>query len=344
MSGKPGYGGQLIKDFLLENPHLPSRTIARTLYEKHPGVWSGVEAVRKGVLGYRGANGSGASPGRGRPVVIAPPSPLSGGRQAIERNPFYCPPSDEREWRPYVITVSEEDETLIICDIHFPYHNVKALKAIIAEAKRRGVKRIILNGDTLDFYQLSRFNKDPRKRSVVGEIEMVKDFLDELRNQFPHIEIIWKDGNHDERLMLYVMANAKELVGIEAITLPALLDFVRYRIEYVTEKRPIILGKNNIIHGHEYPTPMIGPVNAARGLFLRAKTNAACGHYHQVSEHSEPNLKGELVACWSIGCACELRPLYMPLNKWAHGCAFQRTRPSGDFEFDNKKIIDGRFL
>lgn len=334
----PTPSGLLIAEFLLENPHLPSRMIARTLYAKHPGIWSSVEAVRKGVLGRRGANGA------NRMKTIAPPSPLSRAVATIERNPFYCPPSDEREWKPFVITVPKDDETLIVGDIHFPYHNVKALKAIISEAKRRKVRRIILNGDTADFYQMSRFNKDPRKRSVVGELEMIKDFLTELRDHFPNSEIIWKDGNHDERLMIYVMQNAKELVGIEAVTLPALLDFVGYRIEYVTDKRPIILGKNNIIHGHEYPTPMIGPVNAARGLFLRAKTNAACGHYHQVSEHSEPNLKGELVACWSIGCACELRPLYMPLNKWSHGCAFQRTAPDGSFELENRKIMDGRFL
>lgn len=344
MSGKPGPGGQLIKAFLLENPQLPSRTIARALYEGNPGMWSSLETVRKGVLGYRGANGGQRFGGSGRPVVIAPPSPLSTGKQAIERNPFYCPPSDERDWRPYVITVAEEDETMILSDIHIPYHNPKALTAAIKEGRRRKVSRIILNGDTVDFYQLSRFNKDPRLRSVKGELEMTKDFLDELRGQFPDAEIIWKDGNHDERLMLYMQAHARELIGIEVLELASLLDLVGFRIQHVKDKRPIILGKNNIIHGHEYPTPMIGPVNAARGLFLRAKTNAICGHYHQVSEHSEPNLKGELVACWSTGCLCELRPAYMPLNKWSHGAAFQRTLPNGDFEVDNKKIMDGRML
>ncbi len=345
MSGKPGPGGLLIKAYLLENPHLPSRTIARALFEQHKGMWSNLEAVRKGVLGYRGANGTGAT-GRqgGRPIVIAPPSPLSRSARAIESNPFYCPPSDERDWKPFVVTVASEDETMILSDIHIPYHSVRAVTAAIQEGKRRKVRRIILNGDTMDAYMLSRFNKDPRCRSFKGELEMTKDFLTELRDYFPKADIIWKDGNHDERLMLYLMANAKELIGIESFTLPALLDFVSLRIEYVTDKRPIILGKNNIIHGHEYPTPMIGPVNAARGLFLRTKANAACGHHHQVSDHSEPNIKGDLIACWSTGCLCELRPAYMPLNKWSHGFAFQRTAPDGNFEFDNKRILNGKII
>jgi len=41
---------------------------------------------------------------------------------------------------------------------------------------------------------------------------------------------------------------------------------------------------------------------------------------------------------------CELHPLYMPINKWSHGFAIQTTMPDGDFEVDNKKIIDGRVL
>lgn len=339
-------GTELVRTYLLENPTLPSRTIARHLFEKHAGIWPNADAVRKCVLRYRGANGK----SHGLKCIIAPPSRLSSGGVTLEKNPFYLPLSDERDWRPFVITVAKEDNSLILSDLHFPYHNIKAIKAAIGEGKRRKVSRIILNGDTIDFYQISRFNRDPRMRPLVtakgrdGELDMVKDFLQELRDHFPNAVIIWKDGNHDDRLFIFLMAHAKELVGLESLTIPALLDFVPLRIEYVTDKRPIVLGKNNIIHGHEYPSAMIGPVNPARGLFLRAKTNAICGHYHQVSEHSEPNLKGELIGCWSTGCLCELHPNYMPLNKWSHGFAIQTTAPDGSFEVDNKKIIDGKIL
>ena len=338
---------EIIKAFLLANPHLPSRTIARKLYEDHAGMWPSIEAIRTSVRAHRGASGD---PKRGYRKTIAPPSPLTTDMGVIERNPFYCPPSDEKYWKPYFVSVPTEDKTLLLSDPHFPYHNVKAITSAIGEGKRQGVSRIILNGDTIDFYQISRFNKDPRMRQLVstpekdGELDMVKDFLYELRDHFPTAEIIWKDGNHDERLFAYLMAHAKELIGLESLTIPALLDFLPLRIEYVTDKRPILLGKNNIIHGHEYPMAVIGPVNPARGLFLRAKTNAVCGHHHQVSEHSEPNLKGELIACWSTGCLCELHPPYMPLNKWAHGFAIQTTAPDGSFEMDNKKIIDGKIL
>lgn len=332
-------GTKLVKEYLLENPTLPSRAIARHLFAEHKGVWPNPDAIRKAVMGFRGAMGA-----KSGYRVIAPPSPRSTGAATIERNPFYLPISDERDWRPFVITVPSTDNTLILSDLHFPYHNTRAIKAAIGEGKRRKVTRIILNGDTCDFYQLSRFNRDPRMRSVVGEIETVKDFLTELRDHFPKTEVIWKDGNHDERLFAYLTTHAKELIGLESLTIPALLDFIPLRIEYVTDKRPIILGKNNVIHGHEYPSAMIGPVNPARGLFLRAKTNAICAHYHQVSEHSEPNLKGELIACWSTGCLCELHPGYMPLNKWSHGFAVQETSADGSFEVDNKKILDGRVL
>lgn len=332
-------GTQIIRDYLASNPSLPTRTIARHIFSKHKGIWSNAEAIRKSVSAFRGANGKKA---RRDSIVIAAPSPLSNWKQAIELNPFYCPPSDAVDWKPFVVPVAKEDETMILSDIHLPYHDPVALKAAIKEGKRRGISRILLNGDTLDFYQLSRFGKDPRLRSFASEIEMAKTFLESLREQFPNAEIIWKHGNHEERFEHYLQNNAKELIGVDEFRFEVLMGFFDLGVKFVTDKRPIQLGKNNILHGHEHAQGMIPSVNPARGLFLKAKTNAACGHHHQVSDHSEPNLKGEVIACWSTGCLCDLHPAYMPINKWSHGFAFQRTAPDGSFEFENRRIINGR--
>ena len=123
-----------------------------------------------------------------------------------------------------------------------------------------------------------------------------------------------------------------------------LMGFFDLGITYVTDKRPIHLGHNIIVHGHEFGQQIFSPVNPARGLFLRAKHTAACGHHHATSEHSERDLGAKTIVCWSIGCSCDLNPLYRPINSHNNGFAIQTTLPDGTFDFANKRIIDGRIV
>jgi hypothetical protein len=104
------------------------------------------------------------------------------------------------------------------------------------------------------------------------------------------------------------------------------------------------VGNLNIAHGHEFPSGISSPVNIARGLYLRAKANAICGHHHKTSSHTETNINDEIVITYSVGCLCELHPLYMPINSWNHGLALITVTKDGDVDVQNKRIKDGRIV
>lgn len=340
-------GSEIVKQALLENPQLPSRTIARMLFgdKKNAGLWPSMETLRTSIRYYRGAAGDTFRRDAEKAgTIIAPPSPLSSSSEAIESSPFYCPPSDAKEWKPYTVGISGEDLTLLLFDIHLPYHSKNSLETAIREGKRRGIHRIILCGDTLDFYQLSRFSRDPRLRDFAGELELAKQLLESLRETFPDIEIIWKDGNHEERYQHYLEGKAPELIGVPEFRFEVLMDFFNLGVTYVNDKRPLHLGHNIIVHGHEFGQQIFSPVNPARGLFLKAKHTSACGHHHVTSEHSARNLDGKIISCWSVGCLCDINPIYRPINDWNNGFAYQTTRTDATFEFENKKILDGRVI
>lgn len=324
---------KIVRQFLVENPELPSWTIARILFKENPKLWPTLDATRMAVRRLRGAQGN-----RNRKYAKFPPSPLSNGKSAIEENPFYLPKSHEREFAPFCIATDKECAVLLLSDIHIPYHNKKSLTIALGEAKRVGVGKIVLNGDTLDAYQLSSFNRDPRARDFKGELDDTRQFLEALRDEFPDAQIVWKDGNHEERFMRYLMNRAPELIQVNEFRLEILLHLFDLGINYVTEKRPIRIGKLNVIHGHEYDTGISNPVNPARGLFLRGKVSAIEGHFHQTSEHSESNMEEELITCWSTGCMCELHPLYKPFNKWNHGFSIVTLKSDGNFHVDNRRI------
>jgi predicted phosphodiesterase len=256
-------------------------------------------------------------------------------RGAIPR----LPPPATRTAGPYHI-----DEPpgwwLVLSDTHFPYHDRRTIHLAVKEAKRRRARGVLLNGDIMDCHELSRWSKSPKDPRYPDEVKLGREFLAWLRRQLPRARIVWKDGNHEERLYNYLIDKAPALFGL--ISLPELLHFEKHGIEYVTDRRVIRLGKLHVIHGHEYQPQIQTPVNAARGLFLRAKSVAICGHFHQSSHHREPTISGKPQAAWSVGCACDLHPRYMPLNKWNLGFALVHLSKDGEFSVDNKCVYDGK--
>lgn len=258
-----------------------------------------------------------------------------------EYNPFGLPESLESEYKAYELP-KHCSNILFLSDIHIPYHNIQALTLALQYGIKHQVNTIYLNGDIIDFYAISRFEKDPRKRDFAREVLLTRDFLKSLRNLFPNASIYFKCGNHDVRYEHYIMRHAPDLLALDEYNLQSLLHLDKYQIQFIPSLQITHIGKLTALHGHEMMTSVFSPVNIARGLFLRAKDNAICGHHHQASEHSEPNINGKVITCWSVACLCELHPDYMPLNKHHHGFAHIVIDGNGDFEVYNKRIINGK--
>jgi hypothetical protein len=142
-------------------------------------------------------------------------------------------------------------------------------------------------------------------------------------------------------LRFFLMRHAAAIFDIPEIHLGALLRLKDFGVEHVTERRVIHLGRLNVIHGHEYPGGASSPVNPARGLALKAKAVALCGHHHMTSEHHGATITGKPQGTWSIGCLCQLNPPYMPLNNWNQGFALVDVDGTGEFSVRNHRIFNG---
>lgn len=98
---------------------------------------------------------------------------------------------------------------LVASDIHFPYEDEKAVSAFIREVAKRKPEVVVLNGDLLDFYKLSKFSKDPSGKNPEEEIEMCKAFLKRIRKEAGEkCKIYYTIGNHSARLRKYILDNA----------------------------------------------------------------------------------------------------------------------------------------
>ena len=232
-------------------------------------------------------------------------------------------------------------KALVLSDIHSPWHSEKGLQIALDRGKERQADVVILNGDIFDFYFGSKFETDPKKRNLEREIETGIELLEHIRESLPKARIIFKEGNHEERWEKFLIRKAPELLGIKKFTWQSVFELDRLKIEWVGEKRPIRLGKLNVIHGHEYRFAIANPVNIARGLFNKAKAHALCGHFHQTHTHSEATIEQRIIATFSTGCLCDLHPDYGPINNWNQGFADVDVTASGNFHVNNLRIDQG---
>jgi len=267
------------------------------------------------------------------PVTLPDPAPEAGG-----------PGLPEPEYEVYEdYKIDTPGAWAVLSDIHLPYHDKRTIEAAVREAERRNVAGVILNGDTLDFYQISRFSRDPSKPRVKNEIEKGRQLLAWLRSKFPRARLVFKEGNHDERLKNFLSERAPELFDLDDLHLPNLLRAADVGVEWVGDRRVMQLGKLPVIHGHEYQGG--GGVMPARWLFIRAWSSALCGHFHQPSHFPVTSLDGREMGVWSTGCACFLNPYYRRKNPWRHGYAMIEVGAGGLFEVTNREVLkDGRVV
>jgi predicted phosphodiesterase len=310
---------------------MPTLTLARIMYNENIELFKSVDSARSALRYIEGKVGNAQKKYLSNKDFMM--------NEERPKNPWKLPESDEAKYEPYILKAKK---LAVLSDIHVPYHSISALECALDKIYEEKPDCILLNGDTVDFYGLSRFQKDPRKRSVAHELQALNEFLDVLK-QF-EAKIIYKLGNHDERYEHYLMHKAPELLGIPEFKFENLLKAGERKMDVIGEKRIIKANKLNIIHGHEYPS-VFSPVNIARGLYMKGKVSAMQGHNHQTSEHTETDMNGEIVTTWSLGCLCELNPAYMPLNRWGHGMAMVDLDANGkDFEVRNYRIYKGKIL
>jgi hypothetical protein len=323
--------GDLAIKYLEAWPKVPTLTLAKKIYAENPEHFKTVETARSAIRTYRGQNGT-----EHRKYI-----PNKHFTEPGSLNPFSLPESFAKKWEPYHIP--DIYKSGIICsDLHFPYQDNRAISAMLEHTiAKRKIDFIFINGDGLDCLSLSKYSKDPSRPSLNDEIWLWVEFLNILQFHFPGVKIIWKLGNHEERLELFLRVKA-----------PELLDMSEWQFDDIIKKRGVegvkvvsrqiaYAGRLPIVHSHEFNNKSTSQVNPARGLFTKALSSVLGAHSHVSSSHSETDINGKLMSTFSIGCLCELHPEWALLNRWNHGFCFIEL-DGQEFSIDNMKIYNGK--
>ena len=233
--------------------------------------------------------------------------PIEGGLHATEVTLDPTPAWQPVQPAPDVIITSyrplapvkrgETERVFIVGDIQagyvrlpngslLPFHDEAALEAQLQAIAVFKPHRIIILGDALDFAELSKYRQDP---TFALTMQPAIDFLYSYLVRIRHIvgkqcQISYCAGNHEARLNLYVVDNARALYGLKPggskpedwplMSVPVLLRLDDLGIEYSDEypsgeiyltesgaPRPLLCShtrpsnkkdrRASVIHGHE---------------------------------------------------------------------------------------------
>ena len=329
MAGQPTIKSDIAKEYLLKFPNTANLTLAKKIYAENKILYKDLEQVRSHIRTLKGVYG-----------VKSKQETHVEFRKQFEALKKDLPKGETDKIEPYYLPKSNS-KVLMLSDIHFPYQNDDALFAALEYGLQKEVDTIWLNGDTMDIYSLSKFDKDPRKRNFKYEIDLTRKFLKGLRAMFPKALIIFKMGNHENRWEAFLRNKAVELLDMEEFKLSVILHFNELNIQLIEDKQMGYCGELKVLHYHELPLKS-GGVNPARAVYLKTGESVIGGHYHRKSEHVERTLGGKLVKVYSTACLCDLFASYMPYNNWSHGFAYIEVKPNGDYMVENKTIIDGK--
>jgi len=206
------------------------------------------------------------------------------------------------------------EKTVIANDFHGDFRDRKTCNLLFNFIKREKPDRIILNGDLVDFYSISRFAKDPgRKELLQDELNDCFNFLSEFR-EITNAEIVLIEGNHEARLIKYLRSNAPALATLDALAIESLLGLDELDIRY--EPKGMWLGDLWVYHGSLVRTDS---GLSARAELMKNGCSGLSGHTHRDSKVPSRKRGGQL-CWWENYCMCDLNPDYVDgIANWSQG-------------------------
>lgn len=243
-------------------------------------------------------------------------------------------------------------------DMHGCLMDKPAVAALLADIRRLGPDEIVIGGDMLEcggflarhqpigFVATSEY-------SYQDDVEACNWFLDELIKAAPTAQIIYLEGNHEDRVERWIVdvvrAHGREADFLLALNGPQSLLRIHERgIVYVRRMEaenglpPGWIKRGKMYFAHE----LGGGKTAATKAAANTAGNVTFFHTHQESAATQVFPSVGIVKAFCPGCLCERQPLWRHSNptNWSHGYGIDVIASSGNFQHVSVPIWEGESL
>ena len=229
----------------------------------------------------------------------------------------------------------------IIGDLHIPFQDQRALREVELFLGELQPSLILYVGDIADFYELSKFDKNPaRTDTLQKDMDAVDAMFKRHNNLCPDARKILLFGNHEDRLRRYLCGDGKPIASLDSNTVEYQYNLAENGVEWVAQDEVVMVNDRfmvshgDIIRAHSAYT--------AKGMSDKHGGSGIHGHSHRLGSYYKRNRFG-VYGWWENGCLCTLTPDWISWPNWQQGFSlvhFSRDR----FWVEVIQIINRKFV
>ena len=242
--------------------------------------------------------------------------------------------------------VATERIAIIGC-VHIPYEDPKAVEATMNFLKFWKPDKLILNGDILDMYAISKHSKDPlRALNLQDEIDEGRDFLHDIRKLVGSgCDIVYNLGNHEARWARYLREEKTHLYRVDDFQYKNVMRLDQENI-FFNEGRDgryarvrlgeVMVGHFEVLRSHSAYT--------AKALVDTLGCSVVAHHSHRMGTYEKVTPYTRLLG-QEGGCLCTLEPEYLESPNWSQGFVImQKCEDKPRYQIEPIRIVGGDIL
>jgi len=231
------------------------------------------------------------------------------------------------------------EKVVIGNDSHHPFHDQRTCDMFVDFIAEEQPNMVVLNGDMLDCYNISSFNKDPlTKETLQEEVDSCYWFLHSIREAAgKDCKIVYIEGNHENRMQRFLWGKAPQLWSLDCLKIEGLLWLDELDIQY---RQSIDIGKFHIYHGSLVRQDA---GYTAKAEYLKNGQSGITGHTHRDAKFTKRTRGGHYV-WYENFCMCDLDAEYINgVANWTQGWSMLTTVGSRQY-VDQIPVINHRYI
>lgn len=210
-----------------------------------------------------------------------------------------------------------QKKVAVLSDIHYPYEDEKVCEITDRFLEDYEPDIVVYNGDVVDCYAVSSYEKDPNKKmNIQEELDYGALKVEERMGRLPSVkEWYWLEGNHETRFRRLIRRDAKALECLTALSFEKSAGIDRLGITWIPSNEELMIGKLLFTHG---TTTRRHAGSSARAHYETYGCSVIVGHCHRLSVGYKRNKFGDH-ALIENGTLSDLDVEYAKFPDWQHG-------------------------
>lgn len=222
----------------------------------------------------------------------------------------------------------------IINDLHYPFEDSSAVDKALKILKDENPEVIVVDGDLLDCWEISKFEKVPNfGKPLKEELSLGHEFFKELRKRHPDCRLIFVEGNHEFRIKSYAIRHAPALYAEDFI--PHALRLRELGVEWVATKEGAASWTDTWvtiegIHIGHFNRVNQGAGNTVRQLMIKKQGSFVQAHVHRAGIVYFRDIEGKVTFGMESPCLAK-DPYYDSTTDFQRGLSFVERNEAGVF-------------